>query len=217
RSADDSKAASRTQDSFALELTWFQHNADQYQEDQPEQRQYNAVRYFVDYLRQIELADIADTPENLAAFDQAVRDLIPNLLSPPQSTPHSPPDHMVGSPPSWLQIPATAIVKYMRRAFQLWTTEVRPAWLGKNQDCIGNPPDTQCVMLAQINVTLTPDGQAADSPKPEVDETLRPYLLSLQFLQEWLLSHMNEAVTLHGDANGPSGSNTVTGLRGVGI
>ena len=45
----------------------------------------------------------------------------------------------------------------------------------------------ECVLLAELHVPLTADGQVADFGKVVVDEEHRPYLIHLRMLQEWVL------------------------------
>jgi hypothetical protein len=207
RSEDDSMAPSRLQDDYLLELRW----------TPPDQRQEDAIRDFAVWLSQVELADVADSPANRAAFEQAVRQAVPQLRVPPTSPPTSPPDYMLGSPPEALRIPRAAASEYLRHAFRIWTTELRPLWLGINQDCAGTPPDERCVLLAELNIPLTVDGQASDVEPVTVDERRRPYLLSLRMVQEWMLRRLEDApepITLAGDAEGPSSATSVVALRG---
>jgi len=178
RTEDDSMAASRLQDYHLLDLRF----------EPPDQRQFDATRDFVGWLRQIEVDSVADTPALREQFERAIREAIPQLMSPPQSPPTSPPDFMLGSPPSALAIPVDAVRDYLNLAFRLWVTEIRPLWLGKNESCAGQSPDEECVLLGEIVFPITADGQVAvDALGITVEEERRPFIVSLQMLQEWVL------------------------------
>src|SRR5882762_1185222 len=126
RSEDKLTAPSRLSDDFSLELRL----------KQPNQREENAVRDFVDWLKQIEVTDTVAFSTPLEQFLQAIRDAAkPWFASPPSSPPSSPPasppasppgDFMFGSPPSVLHIRVADACAYMRAAFRLWVTELRP-------------------------------------------------------------------------------------------
>ena len=252
RSEDEAMAASRIKDDFRLDLRW----------SPPDQREEAALRDFVDWLSQIEISAASDlasvdpgafTP--LADFEDAIRAAATWLGSPPvsppadviaESPPSSPPtDFMVGLPPSELRIPADEACTYLRSAFRIWTTELRPRWLGLGATCAGNPPDEECVLLAEINVPIQAgllNGEVL------IDETRRPYLLHLRMLQEWLLcgqrtaapsdtvvaetefgvnadagmserfsraDHTHGTPALGGDVTGAAGDTFVEGLRHV--
>src|SRR5213080_2125065 len=111
----------------------------------PDQRYEEAIRDFVAWLSQIEVLDVPDSDAELQAFEEAVRSLAPQLLSPPGSPPD--PGLVFGSPPASLVIPRSAVDLYLRRAFLIWTTELKPLWLNLGQDCAGTQPDEQCVLL----------------------------------------------------------------------
>lgn len=215
RSEDASFAESRVQDDYTLELSF----------TPPRQRQEDAIRDFGLWLSQIEIEDIPDSQENQAAFLAAVRNAVPQLQSPPASPPTSPPDYMLGSPPVDLRIPRAAFYEYLRTAFRIWVTELRPLWLGTNQTCDGLPPDDRCVLLAEATIPLTVDGLLSDADDVTLNEEQRPYLLSLRMVQEWLMRRLEvveDIVTsppsdlpdLAGDAEGALTANIVTGLYG---
>jgi hypothetical protein len=196
RTEDQATAPSRIKDDFCLELCF----------KPPDQRQYDALRDFVLWLRLIEIVPEADSPALFDAFRAAVRGAVPQLSSPPESPPTSPPDFMLGSPPADVVIPEEAVAVYLREAFRLWVTELRPLWLGKNQDAAGHAPDEECVLLAELSVPLTAEGQVSDIAPVELSEDQRPVLVHLQMLQEWLLS---EAAM-----GGPEGPLSGPGTRG---
>lgn len=177
RTEEETMAASRVKDEFKLELRF----------TPPDQREEDALRDFVAWLK---LVDISDTPDSFATlqeFEEAIRAAARFLSSPPSS----PPDFMFGSPPASLRIPAAEACTYLRAAFRVWVTELRPLWLEKGQQC-GTPPDEDCLLLAELNVplvqvALTGAWQVDDNRSIVINEERRPYLLHLRFLQEWLL------------------------------
>lgn len=202
RSEDDSLAPSRVQDDFRLELRF----------TPSEQREEEAVRDFVEWLRQVEITDDLGSFATLDEFLAAVRAATHFIGSPPQS----PPDFMFGSPPFGLRIPAAAACAYLRAAFRVWVTELRPLWLGKGQTC-RIPPDEECVLLAEVTVPLVQvalSGQwrVDDSRQVSIDEERRPYLLPLRLLQEWSLCGRGAGASSGGGGGGGGASpaNSVT-------
>ena len=205
RSEDDSQKPSRVKDDYLLELRW----------DPPDQRHEDAIREFVGWLARIDIVDIEDSDANLAAFDAAIRALDPRLLSPPGS----PPEIELGSPPVGVHIPRSAVEAYLRRAFLLWTTELKPLCLNLQQDCAGTPPAEECVLLGELYIPLTTQQMVAQPHAVRVDESRRPYLLSTRVLQQWLLERPQGATGPTGPmgptgATGPSGPAGATGPSG---
>ena len=183
RSEDELTAPSRLQDDFQLELRF---NA-------PRQREEDAVRDFVAWLRIVPITDAAGPSTPLDDFLQALRDAAqPWFASPPASPPA---DFMFGSPPAGLHLHPDDAGEYLRAAFRLWTTELRPQWYGRWYGCAPdtNPPaDTDdCLLLAEINVPfvlLSPGLAASDTTPITINQDRRPFLVHLRLLQEWLLS-----------------------------
>lgn len=208
RSEDDARAPSRLKDDYQLDLRW----------DAPDQRHEDAIRDFVDWLHLIDVADIPDSEANFTAFEAAVRAAVPQFQSPSASPPASPPDFMLGSPPTGLSIPREAVEVYLRRAFLIWTTELRPLWLGQGETCGGLPPGEDCVLLAELFVPLAPNGMVSDVEPVIVDEERRPYLLSLRMIQEWMLRRMEGPALLgsppSGGVPGPIGPAGPAGPQG---
>jgi hypothetical protein len=188
RTADEMMAPSRTMDDFKLELRWAA----------PDQRDEAAVRDFVDWLERIPVVDIgASTP--LDTFLLEIRKAAFVLGSPPPS----PPDFMYGTPPALLQIARHDVCRYLRAAYRVWVTELRPgwgaSWWGAAPRCsdaqiADRPQPENCLLIARLDVPITrtsPGGskwQVIDGTPPPVgiDEDLRPILVPLRALQEWL-------------------------------
>jgi hypothetical protein len=187
RSEDKLVAPSRLMDDFSLELRL----------EKPNQREENAVRDFVAWLKQVNVSGDPSTP--LDQFLQAIRDAAAEWLASPLSSPlTSPPgDFMFGSPPSFLNINTADVSDYWRAAFRVWVTELRPKWIARWHGCAAThlesdqAHDEDCVLLAELEVPLLPVSPGSwdipDDPIP-VNQDERPYLVHLRLLQEWLLS-----------------------------
>jgi hypothetical protein len=182
RSEDDMMAPSRLKDDFQLELRFAP----------PDQREEDARRDFVAWLSQVEITD-APSGVTLEEFSNIVRQAASPLSSPLDASLGSPlglpPDFMYGSPPVSLHINTADVCAYLRAAFRLWVTELRPLWLGRG---CGTPPDEECLLLAElhvpiVHVALTGALQVDETHSVVVHEEGRPYLISLRMLQEWLL------------------------------
>jgi len=188
RSEDQLVAASRLTDDFSLELRL----------KPPVQREENAVRDFIAWLKQIYVSDaVVSTP--LEDFLDAIRTAAAQWYpSPPDVPISSPPDDfMSGSPPGFIRINSSDVCEYMRAAFRLWVTELRPKWIARWHGCAATHFDTEdqaeedCVMLAELTVPIIEASPGswtvADSPAVIVDESRRPFVIHLRMLQEWLM------------------------------
>jgi len=188
RSEDKLMAPSRLSDDFSLELRL----------ERPNQREEDAVRDFVVWLKQVPISD-ADPSTPLDQFLQAIRDAASEWLTSPLSSPlTSPPgDFMFGSPPDSLIINAADASDYFRAAFRVWVTELRPRWITRWHGCAAThiegdaAADEDCVLLAQLDVPLLPLSPGTwDIPNEDipVNQNERPYLVHLRLLQELMLS-----------------------------
>jgi hypothetical protein len=186
RSEDSLMAPSRLSDDFTLELRLAP----------PDQREEEALRAFIAWLRQVRVGDAQTThkdkfttPEN---FAQAIRKAAHS------SDPASPTALMTGSPPTQLLIPADKACEYWQIAFVIWTTELRPHWRALCSN--GDVPDEESLLLAKlwmpISKSPTTGGWQVKPHKTTnpvlVDEGDRPRLLHLQLLQEWMLCGRHE-------------------------
>lgn len=185
RSEDQLTAPSRLTDDFMLELRF----------KAPNQREEDAVRDFVDWLKQIQVSDAIISSTPLDQFLEAIRSSAKQWLTSPPTSP--PGDFMFGSPPGFLQIQSADAGKYLRAAFRVWATELRPKWIARWHGCTAThfPLDDQtvedCLLLAELTVPIVPTSPGswtvADSPAVVINEERRPYVVHLRMLQEWLL------------------------------
>jgi hypothetical protein len=204
RSEEDSMAPSRLTDDFLLELRF----------DPPDQVEEDAIRSFVRWLHQIEITTDPSGFTSLEDFLKAIRDAaVGTIASPPSS------NFMLDSPPISIRIHPEDICEYLRAAFRVWVTELRPlwhpAWLGMGRTCAGNPPgeeqpeSEECLLLAHLRVPivreLTGEVKVAGAGQIAVDEERRPFLIHLRMLQEWLLCRRDTA----GEPAGPATNHSV--------
>jgi hypothetical protein len=186
RSEDELIKPSRVSDSFLLELRLA---------PPPRQPEEDALRDFVRWLGSIDLSNESHTSLSLVDFLKAIRDAV-SIASPPAGSPPYPDDFMIGSPPSSLHISTLDACEYFRAAFCLWVTEIRPRWhfdvSGSSGGCTSGStsdmaPNDDCLLLAQLNISLTPvDLLVTGVKNVRKDETRRPYVLHLRVLQEML-------------------------------
>ena len=191
RSEDKLMAPSRLSDDFSLELRL----------EKPNQREENAVRDFVAWLKQVEISPSQpSTP--LDQFLQAIRDAAAVWLASPLSSP--PDDFMFGSPPGFLVINTADASEYLRAAFRVWVTELRPRWIARWHGCAAThidgdrAIDEDCVLLAELSVPILPLSPGSfdipNAPIP-VNQQERPYVVHLRLLQEWIFSGLPSAAS----------------------
>jgi hypothetical protein len=187
RSEDELMAASRLADDFRLELRF----------EAPNQQEEDSLRDFVEWCGQIEITDTSTTTRK--AFEAAIRHSA-NLDSPP-SFPLSPPDFMNDSPPDSLNIPSARACEYLRAAFRIWATELRPRWrpnwFSEWQCCDQTSPEVErpkeeCLLLAELDVpihrvALSDETKVDDLREIVVNEERRPFVIHMRLLQEWLI------------------------------
>jgi hypothetical protein len=102
-------------------------------------------------------------------------------------------------------IPLGAAREFFRDFFGYWVTRSRA----------GADPEDSCVLLAVIKMKLQ-DGQLAEGPLPEIDDSRRPYLLHTRMMQEWLLG--GRGIKGVGDVEGipgPPGRDGEPGEQGI--
>lgn len=194
RSEKDTLAPSRVTEGFELKLSVEPSAAE-------EER---GVRDFGDLLRRMVIALPASPVTSLT--EQGMIDLV-RALNPASSSPGA--SASAGSPPGYppytgpLSVDPRDAEAILRAGFRTWVTEVRPALLkdcsndvgpkqNKSESYSKDKPedDSDCVLLAKLNFTLTEGGELAPSENPVVgvDDGDRPYLIHTRLLQELLMS-----------------------------
>jgi hypothetical protein len=207
RSEQDLMEPSRLQDDFILELRF----------DAPEQTEEDAIRDFISWLKSsIEIIDEHASPPNgtdIKKFEEAIRKAAYLETSPPSS----PPDFMYDSPPFHFAIHADAVCEYLRVAFRIWVTELRPKWRNKVppvKNCKGNgnggsdsrePEPADCVLLAELDVPLMADPEADFKIAGPItcNEKKRPYLVHLRMLQEMLMCGRSYSTGIYCETSPP--------------
>jgi hypothetical protein len=177
-------------DDFKLELRF----------EPPDQIEENALRDFVRWLQEIEITDsVPSTP--LKDFADAIRAAAGEAnASPPVDFMFGSP--VIGSPSELIHMHPDDVCEYLRAAFRIWTTELRPRWrpdwLDSANGCSKRASEKDgtkkedCLLLAELSVPVIPDAITGDMlvqdvNKVAVDEERRPLLIHLRMLQEWLL------------------------------
>jgi hypothetical protein len=145
-----------------------------------------AARAFAELLSQIQVS--ATGPFlTLQQLQTLVRELIQTTGSPPIGSPPPGPPYLIRSQDA---------SEFLRAAFRLWITEVRPfisAAEGAGPCC---PPPEKCVLLAELAVSLTPGWISSGVT---VDDSRRPFLVPTRLLQE---TFFEEAGTVFGRGSG---------------
>jgi hypothetical protein len=186
RSAADLMAPSRLVDDFRLDL----------RTAPPEQPEEEAVRDFVAWLDQIQITDAAGFFPTLDQFVNALRGALV-----PTGSPLDPGAYFhTGSPLTSIHIHPANVGDYLRAAFRIWATEIRPmfhaSWPLQSCSCSGSPaaaPTDECLLLAEVEVPVVNAGPGQnfvvdDNHPVTIDESRRPILLSTRVLQEWMQS-----------------------------
>jgi hypothetical protein len=187
RSEDDLMKPSRLADDFELRLSF----------DPPSQHEDEAIREFVEWMRQVEISDAVFSSPPLNDFLKDIRAALQPLTSPPMSSPPAFPEFDLGSPPVALQIRPEDACEYLTAAFRVWVTELRPKRLGPWRGCSATTTETagaapdDCVMLAAISfpfgTSLSGAAEVTDANQIVINERHRPFLAHLRLLQEWML------------------------------
>ncbi len=147
----------------------------------PSQIEEDTIRGFGTLLRRIQITDISPSSVTEHQLEDLVRQLSPVtatsvLTSPPQ-----------GNSP--IELFAGDAADFLRAAFRVWVTEVRPTLVAQNSTCGCVIPSEQCVLLAEMSFTVGQSGTSFQVVgSVTVDETRRPYLLETRLLQECLLN-----------------------------
>ena len=180
RSEEESMAASRLADNFRLEFSF----------DPPDQREEDALRDFVAWLSYLEITD-EPGQGGFATLQQFEAEIRRAAHLSPGSDSSSLFDYMYDSPPRSMRVRTGDACEFLRTAFRLWVTELRPLWLGQGQTAGGSLPNEESVLLAELSVPVVrgADRWLVDDPQVRavtVHEDRRPFLLHLRMVQEWV-------------------------------
>lgn len=187
RSAADLMAPSRIVDDFRLDFRVVS----------PQQPEEEAIRDFVAWLDEIQ---ITDAPGQFLTLDQFANALRSALL--PMGSPIDPSTYFhFGSPLTQIHVHPANIGDYLRAAFRIWATEIRPVFHASfpAQSCSSSnsgpaaAPTDEALLLAEVEVPVVNIGPGQnwviDTRFPVViDETHRPILLHSRMAQEWMQS-----------------------------
>jgi hypothetical protein len=200
RSEDDLMKPARLADDFELRLSL----------DPPSQHEEEAIREFVEWMRQVEISDAVFKSPQLEDFLKDIRTALQPLTSPPVSAPPAFPEFDLAPPPLELQIRPEDACEYLGAAFRLWVTELRPKRFGPWRDCGATATETaraaadDCVMLAAISfpfeTSLSGETEVTDVNQIVINERHRPFLAHLRLLQEWMLCGRGAGAALPTDA-----------------
>jgi hypothetical protein len=147
----------------------------------PSQLEEHNIREFGMLLQRIRITDAASTFLTRQQLDDLVRGLEQPIGSPAGSPPLSSPPFTVGP----LYLHPNDAKEFLRSAFLVWITEVRPS-IGATANSSGcDEPGEQCVLLAELSVPINNTWQVAGAVT--IDETRRPFLVQTRLLQEAML------------------------------
>ena len=193
RSEEDTMAYSRLRDDFKLELRVKRAS----KPPSPDQREEDALRDFIKWLN--EHLVVTEEEDNLTSESDFVAAVLAAAHPPVLPPDELPPDFMLdNSPADPMRVHVSQACEFRRIAFRLWVTEFRPRWRPiqfntQSATCapdgsdMGTITDDNCVLLADLRVTLTGDSLLDTSTPVEVLEARRPYMIHQRMLQEWLL------------------------------
>jgi len=204
RTQQDSMAASRIADSFQLQLCINSAPVSLSSPSldaaslaglcyAPAQAEEDAIRRFGKLLHRLRISDLPSSITE-AQLLSLVRQLgveagvtgSPELSSPPYDD-------------SPIDISTYDARDYLRSAFLVWVTEVRPTLTALAKGCNCSTPDEDSVLLADLDFTVGGAWQVVGNVN--IDQSRRPYLLESRLLQEWLLNQ--------GEGGGAAGSSVV--------
>jgi hypothetical protein len=194
RSDDELMVDSRVADDFRLEL----------RASAPAQVEEDSLRDFVRWLHaNVQVVDTSPPPAGddaswLGALRPAAQAwLDAAAMSPPMSPPASFStlgDYLVDLSPMNLSVGQDRMCEFLRTAFRFWVTELRPLWMARrcHQPMV---KDQDCILLARLELDVefvggSPTGAWVITGSPAailVDESMRPFLVHLRMLQEWVM------------------------------
>jgi hypothetical protein len=206
RAEEDVMAPSRLVDDFRLELRF----------DAPDQAEEDALRRFVAWLSDVPIDAGPGSP--LDDLLNAIRAATQSVASPPGTL-----DFMLDPPPPFLRIPSAHACDYLRAAFRVWVTELRPRvrdGANGNGCCESSQTNTEeCLLLGELTVPIRLDALSGEwqldpNVPVAIREERRPVLVHLRLLQEWLLCGRPAAAGGGGGATGVAGPEGPTGPTG---
>lgn len=182
------QAASRIRDSFHIELRW----------EPPEMRAWRAVQRFARLLAAVRIEP--NLPPDLAHSDEQVIMQQVNLLDQVGESLFDPGGAGVGGldlhpARDFLVLPADGARDALDRIFILWATRVRPRLRPELSDPAGGgSPNAPGVVLARIDFVGSAPFIDESSLSDAADNSVRPFLLHTQLMQELLLLGDHEDV-----------------------
>ncbi len=206
-------AASRIVDDFKLDFRL----------TPPQQGEEDALRQFVEWLNFFEIADGDGPFLTLEEFEALVRGSLEHtgMASPPNFRFLSP-----LSPPGHGRIHTGDACEFLRAAYRIWVTEIRPLYhaiCSAKPGCCGDvkaegPVIDECLLLAEIDVSLVSLGPGKGFVVQHVSDVVinerrRPFLIHLGLLQEMLLCGPRKCCG--GDGSGTSGPQGPRGFQGL--
>jgi len=205
RSEDAATTASRIDDAFTISLDF----------SAPPQREETAIREYCVWLRNLieTVDDSSGTALAPGSFIGEMRSMIRLISSPPEDLSAA----LSASPPQTLQVKRSDMPEMLRAAMLVWVTDVRPLfrvqgpWKYEQCGCAGatipsvnSDAADDRILLAKIMLPVVHNAientwsvdETALLPDPDsyIDQTERPYVLSVRMAQEMLL-YMQEAAT----------------------
>jgi hypothetical protein len=179
--SDTAQAASRIRDSFHIELRW----------EPPQMQAWRAVQRFARLLAAVQLEP--DLPPDLAHSDEAVIIEQVRLLDQAGESLFDPGGAGVSGldlhpARDFLVLPAAGARDALDRILIVWATEVRPRLRPDLSDPAGGgAPNDPAVLLARIDFVGSSPYIDDPSLPSAADNTVRPFLLHTQLIQELLL------------------------------
>ncbi len=213
RGEDEAMAPSRLTDDFRLEL----------RADAPDQAEEDMIRDFAAWVEQAEYTEDPTAGATTQEMEQYIRLFAASMGKPlpdvPSSPLSSPLDSPLGSPLAPLLVFQSDACHYLRTAFRIWTTDLRPLWPGDGQGCASGTVREGCLLLAELRVPIVfvPEQNSwkVDDVLPVlVDEERRPYLIPLRMLQERSLCARAGSAGEPGQ-KGPPGNKGPQGDKGL--
>jgi hypothetical protein len=214
RTEDESMAESRVSDDFRLELRL----------DAPEQREEEAGRAYLAWLRTIPVVDdAAATP--LAEFLTLILDAAGRAPGPLVPAPGMPPEPVpsgtaIFDVPPVVSMPRTQVRAYLREAILLYPT-LRAAWLAAGASADGEEPNETALLLGSLDVPIVLDSldaalwKVSSSTPITLDAARRSRLLPIAHLQELVLGAEERAAQGVGHALAGAGARYTLCAAGV--